>query len=131
VDARGNIVHHFGKYSQSDTLVYPASAARGSYTDIRVVPNPYRLTASWNLAPTERDYSGERIQFQNLPLGSIVRIYTIAGELVQTLRQNPDEGGAVEWNLISRNNQYVVSGVYIYHVDSPAGEYVGRFLVVK
>jgi hypothetical protein len=131
IDARGNIVNHFGKYSQSDTLVYPASAARASFSTIRVVPNPYRLTASWNLEPTERDYSGERIQFQNLPLGSIVRIYTLAGELVQTLHQNPDEGGAVEWNLISRNNQYVVSGVYIYHVDSPAGDYVGRFLVVK
>jgi hypothetical protein len=131
VDAQGNLVYHYGKYSQSDTLVYPMSNAQSSFNRVRVVPNPYRLSAAWNLQPTERDYSGERIQFQHLPLGSVVRIYTIAGELVQTLVQDPDRGGLVEWNLISRNNQYVVSGIYIYHIDSPAGEYVGRFAVVK
>jgi hypothetical protein len=35
------------------------------------------------------------------------------------------------WNLVSRNNQEVVSGVYIYHITSPVGEKVGRFVVIR
>ena len=127
--------YHFGKYSQNKTLVVPHSGVRGNLDDVRVVPNPYvnhEYMARWNLEPNEADPTGEKLCFQNLPKDSIVRIYSLGGELVQTLY--PDaatEGGDACWNMISRNNQIIVSGVYLYHVDSPIGEQIGKFVIIK
>ena len=127
--------YHFGKYSQNKTLVVPNSGVRGSLDDIRVVPNPYvnhEYMARWNLEPDEADATGEKLCFQNLPRDSIVRIYSLGGELVQTLYPEAEtDGGDACWNMISRNNQIVVSGVYLYHVDSPIGKQVGKFVIIK
>ncbi len=127
--------YHFGKYSQSKTLVHPHSAVRASLDDVMVVPNPYvnhNYMAAWNLAPDETDPTGEKICFQNLPRDSVVRIYSLGGELVDTLYPNADQtGGDACWDLISRNDQIVTSGVYLYHVDSPVGDTVGKFVIIK
>jgi hypothetical protein len=127
--------YHFGKYSQNKTLVVPHSGVRGSLDDIRVVPNPYvkhDYISRWNLEPVEADPTGEKVCFQNLPRDSIVRIYSLGGELVQTLYpEAEDEGGDACWNMISRNNQIVVSGVYLYQVDSPVGQKIGKFVLIK
>ena len=42
--------------------------------------------------------------------------------------------GAASWNLVSRNGQEVVSGIYIYVVksDNPAfDDFQGRFVVIR
>jgi len=126
---------NFGKYTQNKMLVVPHSGVRGTLDDIRVVPNPYvnhEYMARWNLEPTEADPTGEKVCFQNLPRDSVIRIYSLGGELVQTLYPEAEEtGGDACWNMISRNNQIVVSGVYLYHVDSPIGEKVGKFVLIK
>ncbi|MFH1688964.1 MAG: hypothetical protein ABIE42_01840 [Candidatus Eisenbacteria bacterium] len=127
--------YHFGKYTQNKTLVVPHSGVRGDLDEIKVVPNPYvnhEYMARWNLEPNEADPTGEKICFQNLPRDAIVRIYSLGGELVQTLYPDAEAvGGDACWNMISRNNQIVVSGVYLYHVDSPVGEQVGKFVIIK
>ena len=131
----GGTVYHFGKYSQIKDLVTPNSDVRGSLDEVRVVPNPYvnhEYVSRWNLAPDETDPTGEKICFQNLPRDAIVRIYSLGGELVKTLEVDAEEtGGDACWNMISRNNQIVVSGVYLYHIDSPVGEKIGKFVIVK
>jgi hypothetical protein len=108
---------------------------RGSLDDIRVVPNPYvnhEYMARWNLEPNEADPTGEKLCFQNLPRDAVIRIYSLGGELVQTLYPDAEtDGGDACWNMISRNRQIVVSGVYLYHVDSPIGKRVGKFVIIK
>jgi hypothetical protein len=38
----------------------------------------------------------------------------------------------VVWNLRNRNNQFIASGVYFYHVVTPEGDtHVGKFTVVQ
>ena len=127
--------YHYGKYSQNKELVFPHSGVRGTVDDVRVVPNPYvkhEYMARWNLEPDPTDPTGEKVCFQNLPRDSVVRIYSLGGELVETLYPEAElTGGDACWNLISRNDQIVVSGVYIYHVDSPVGETVGKLVIVK
>ncbi len=127
--------YHYGKYTQNKTLVIPNSGVRNTLDDVRVVPNPYvdhEYMARWNLAPDETDPTGEKICFQNLPRDAIIRIYSLGGELVQTLHPDAeDTGGDACWNMISRNNQIIVSGVYLYHIDSPVGETIGKFAIIK
>ena len=45
---------------------------------------------------------------------------------------DPTGGGLLNWNLRNRNNQFVASGVYFYHIEAPDGKTkVGRFTVVN
>jgi hypothetical protein len=39
--------------------------------------------------------------------------------------------GSVSWNLISRNGQRIVSGIYLYSVDTDLGKEVGRFVIIR
>jgi len=104
-----------------------ATVARGELSNIKVVPNPYFVTNSWRA----EYYAGEsKLQFKGVPQECTIRIYTLAGDLVQTLDHN-DGTGEVWWDLMSSNRQQVASGIYLFHVESPVGEFLGRFAVVK
>ncbi len=94
--------------------------------DVKVVPNPYFAQYS---AMVETD-NQSALEFQNVPDQCTIRIYTLAGDLVETLR-NSDGDGVVRWDLLSSNRQQVASGIYLYHVESPYGEHAGRFAVIK
>jgi hypothetical protein len=52
---------------------------------------------------------------------------------VDVLEHNdPALGGEATWNVRNRNNQFVASGVYFYHVETPSGEEkIGRFTVIN
>jgi len=95
--------------------------------DIRVVPNPYIVRNIWE---PSRDYS--RLAFTHLPDECTIRIYTIAGDLIRTLRhQSAEFDGNENWDLMSENNQKIAAGIYIYHVDSDYGEKIGKFAVIR
>ncbi|HZW39403.1 MAG TPA: hypothetical protein VFF33_08905 [Ignavibacteriaceae bacterium] len=99
-----------------------------------VVPNPYVAAASFEPQRFGVSGRGERkIEFRNLPLGSVIRIYTVAGDLVQTLRHDGDiTKGIVEWDLRSKDNLEVAPGLYIYHVDGgTSGNFTGKFAIIK
>ena len=98
-----------------------------------VVPNPYLGMASFEQAPYAQTGRGERrIEFRALPVNSVVRIYTITGELVQTLRQDNGFQGYVAWNLRTKDNLEVAPGLYIYHVEAAGLEdYIGKFAIIK
>jgi len=127
-------------------VVYPRGGAKESEKDVFVVPNPYKAHAEWDLVPREEDPSGTKVTFMNLPrTKGTVHIYTLAGDLVVDL---PFDGkvpadlqfgkdpitsgqGSVPWNLISRNGQRIVSGIYLYSVDTELGRKVGRFVIIR
>lgn len=109
-----------------------------------VVPNPYVAASSFEPERFATSGRGERrLEFRGVPIGSSVRIYTIRGELVQTLHHdgftpNPDgtrgEGeatGMIEWDLRTKDNLEIAPGLYIYHVTSDLGDSVGKFAVIK
>ena len=100
---------------------------------VTVVPNPYRGRADWDLIPSERDPTGTKIAFRNLPVAlSTLRIYTLSGDLVQEVQHDGQNGdGTYFWNLISRNGQNVVSGIYLYVVDSGKELCRGRFVIIR
>jgi hypothetical protein len=97
------------------------------------VPNPYHGGAEWDLRPSDADPQGTHIDFIGLPNRICdIRIYTLAGDLVQTLTHDGRQGsGNVSWNLLSRNHQNVTSGVYFYAVTCGQETAVGRFTILR
>ena len=103
------------------------SMAKNSLKDVRVVPNPYFVEFS---SLVERNEGASAIHFRSIPDICTIRIYTMAGDLVQTIRHT-DGTGLAEWNLLSSNGQQAASGIYLYNINSPYGEHSGRFAIVK
>jgi hypothetical protein len=99
-----------------------------SLANVHTVPDPYYVTNSLEQSP-----NAKKLRFVNLPNRAIVRIYSLSGVLVNVLTLNDQTGGGeLEWNLRNRNEQFVASGVYFYHVEGPDGKTkVGRFTVVN
>jgi hypothetical protein len=95
---------------------------------VHTVPDPYYVTNSLEITPNTKV-----LKFVNMPNQAIIRIYSVSGVLVQVLTHNDaTNGGEATWNLRNRNNQFVASGVYFYHVEAPDGKSkVGRFTVVN
>jgi hypothetical protein len=123
--------------------VVPQAATAGPGDVVYVAPNPYRKSAEWDLTPNASDPTGTHIDLFNLPATwSVVRIYTVSGDLVQELRptdfqpsgtpqrESPDDGQA-SWNLVSRNGQEVVSGIYMFTVQSDQGTQRGKFVIIQ
>ncbi len=98
----------------------------GTLDDVVVVPNPYYGSAPWTATEI-----ADKIEFQNLPPACNIKIYTLSGDLVREINHN-NGMGSESWNLLSKNGQKVVSGVYIYKITTPDGEHkVGKFMILK
>jgi len=103
------------------------ATAKASLNDIRVVPDPY-LVHNWS----KIELSGAEpvLEFQNIPDKCTIRIYSLSGDLIKTI-EHEGVSGTARWDLLSQDRQQVASGIYIYHLDSPYGEHLGRFAVIK
>ncbi len=126
----------------------PAGPGSGG---VGVYPNPYYARAVWD-APGERN---RKIYFYNLPRRCTIRIHTLAGDVVAELShdaatyngtdiewfrrfggiQSPPQfaGGEHAWDLISRYEQAIASGLYLFSVkDLDTGDIqTGKFMVIK
>jgi hypothetical protein len=130
----------YGEASSNFMLTTPLSKF-GSGNDtgpnhVFVVPNPVTTESvePWRLGKNMNDPSGVKLEFRRLPdCESTIRIYTLAGDLVETILHDGKSGTAA-WDLISRNGQEVTSGIYLYSVEPHNTNYdtfVGKFVVIK
>ena len=99
--------------------------------EIMVVPNPFIVRHE--LMPNEDNPS---IMFNNVPTRCVIRIYTLAGDLVDVIEHNSGVGagasGTAVWDLRNNDFQRITSGLYLYHVDDLNGNTtVGKFAVVR
>jgi hypothetical protein len=106
-----------------------------------VYPNPYRIDGGYAKAGYEnrdRTKAAERtraIHFANLPKVCTIRIYSVDGDMIKQIEHNYPDGGPGSqhevWNVISRNTQAVVTGIYLWHVQSEMGEQLGKLVIIK
>lgn len=109
-----------------------------------VYPNPYRIDGNY------RDQNGggfegrgnedlpddrvRRIHFTNLPHKCKIKIFTIDGDLVREINHDyaPNSPRSMhdEWDLITRNTQAAVSGIYYYSVESEYGNQLGKIVII-
>lgn len=119
--------------------------------DVGVYPNPYYASAMWD-GGSERT---RKIYFYNLPARCEIRIYTLAGDVVADLEHDAAtydgsgiewfrtfvgtqatpqfSGGEHAWDLITKFDQAIATGLYLFSVrNSDTGEIkTGKFLVIK
>jgi hypothetical protein len=109
--------------------------------DVIVYPNPYRIDANYRAMglegavnvslPPERTRA---IHFANLPHKCTIRIFTLDGDLVRQIEHDvpPGDPRAMHetWDLITRNTQAIVSGIYYYSVESAMGNQLGKIVII-
>jgi len=98
-------VTHFSIYR-----IFALQPAAVDLTAIEVYPNPFKP----NDGKLETGTAASGIIFNNLTNGAIVNIYTIMGELVNTL--TADLTGKATWDATNENGEEVASGLYIYYI---------------
>jgi hypothetical protein len=101
---------------------------------IKVVPNPYIITNSWEPQNPYSTGRGERqIHFTHLPAKCTIKIFNVKGQLVNTIvHDNPLNDGTAIWNMLSKDNLEIAYGIYIFHVQAEGvGEKIGKFVVLK
>ncbi|MFA4839054.1 MAG: hypothetical protein WC703_06235 [Candidatus Neomarinimicrobiota bacterium] len=130
--------------SKSMKIIAPANpVSTQTLKNVKVVPNPYLGSASWNNRTPSDSFAWEhRLQFTNLPADATIQIFTLDGDYVAETKANktvvvgeevsPNAASVAEWDLMTRNNQEAAPGIYMYVVKSPTlGETVGKFVIVR
>ena len=125
---------------------------------VRAVPNPYRAYEDYRRSyanglrwenqddgtPEFFPQTDRRLEFVNLPRQCLIRVFTIAGDLVAIIPHNIsgdlNTGWVSEfsesWDLNNRNRQQIVSGIYLFSVEDKTPENdgeisVGKFVVIR
>jgi len=108
--------------------------ARTNLDQVAVVPNPYVAAAIWEPPRYTSSGRGERrLYFIHLPSQATIRVYTMSGDLVNTLHHaSTIADGAMAWDMLTRDGMDLAPGVYLYHVDAGEfGDATGKFAVIK
>jgi len=103
--------------------------------DIWVEPNPYIYRSgfepSYYTDPLQIEHN-RALDFCNLPAKCTIRIYTLDGDLVQTLEKDDPNTSRLRWDMLTRSIQSITSGIYVYSVvDDKDTKFVGKFVVIK
>ena len=121
----------------------PGTAPPETVGNVAVIPNPYRgdiayhtYDPPWEKPQGTRDRWMEqdrRVQFINLPAQCEIKGYTIAGDLLNTIKHDDPGKGYEDWNLTSMIGQAISSGIYLFTVEdlNNSKVQVGKFVIIK
>ena len=111
--------------------------------EVYVYPNPYRIDGDYRdrgfEGRTDDDRPPDRtraLNFANLPPKCTIRIFTVDGDLVREIKHDKDpsidsKASHEYWNLITRNTQMIVTGLYYWTVENPNGDVqIGKLAVI-
>jgi len=126
---RGKILYSARELQPNTLWINPPHFSQDDLLNIAIVPNPYNISD-----PLLQHYGwtdDRGIQFFNLPAKVHIRIYTENGDHVITIaHDSPVSSGYEHWNMISKNQQTVQSGVYIAVFQTPDGQTAYQKLVI-
>ncbi len=133
-------------------IIVGTAAKDDPNAEIGVYPNPYYGSAIWDGSGNQKEVL-RKIYFFNLPTKCDISVWTLSGDLVQILHHDGNTyngsdiqwfktytdgtqkfaGGEHAWDLISKDNQAVATGLYLFTVkDAVTGNIKkGKFLIVK
>ena len=97
----------------------PASAS--DFTFVHAFPTPYQPSLGH-----------DRITFRGLPPVVTIKIYTVTGQLVQTLNKNDPLSADLIWTPVTNaSGRNLASGVYFYQVVGDNGRASGKLMVIR
>ena len=103
------------------------SAERERLKDIGIAPNPYKGASAYEVNKFK-----DEVRFTNLPDVAIIRVFTLNGTLIKTIRKQQPGIATVSWDLTTDHDMPIASGLYLIHVEVPGvGETTLKFAVVK
>ncbi len=92
---------------------YSVETAKSDLEKVMAVPNPY-----FGASPLEKEITEAFITFTRLPKTCTIRIFTVSGDLVRTIKKD-DDSQFLRWDLRNDAGVPVASGIYIVHIDAP------------
>ena len=97
-----------------------ADKSTKSYKDsilslINVVPNPYYSYSTYETTSQLET----KVRFVNVPVGTVVSIYTIDGTLVRRLGPTSGTATTLDWDLHNHTGIPIAGGVYLIHFKVP------------
>jgi hypothetical protein len=110
-------VKHFSTYRILGSYV------SADMSNVKIYPNPYNPNTAAN----------GKLKITNLPMNSIMKLYSVTGELVRELKEL-DFGnlGWLEWDGKNNDGDKVGRGVYIYQIEDGNGKKkTGKIGLVK
>ncbi len=72
----------------------------------------------------------KNIIFADLSSIATIRIYSLNGDLVQTLQES-DGDGLYVWDVKPSDGNDLSGGVYLFEIQSPSDERTGKLVVVR
>jgi hypothetical protein len=132
-------------------LAYPLSTVEDVEAQglgVYVYPNPYRINTGGTdylgrgFEGRDSDFSDpdperERlIHFMNLPAKCTIRVFSLDGDLIREFEHDEDPSTPLAshdtWDMITRNTQSVVSGIYYWTVEADDGStQIGKLVIIK
>ena len=147
--ATGLISLESSKLQTLNRVVVGTQPVQDGSVPVGVYPNPYYTRAYWD-GSQERD---RKLYFCNLPAHSEIKIYTLAGDVIDIFQHDAATynasdirwfqkysdgsqqlaGGEHAWDLITRKDQAVASGLYLFTVKNKDNGNIqrGKFLIIK
>ena len=95
---------------------------RPAQTDVSIshaYPNPCKLGSGCN-----------SVTFTRLTMDATVRVYTISGELVATIKKSSSID-SIGWDLHNSSGRQVASGLYIYISEGNGSTKRGKLVIVR
>lgn len=99
--------------------------AKKRLDDINAFPNPY-----FGHNSAEATFYSQFVTFNNLPEECTIRIFSLSGQLVNTLEHN-DGTPFQRWYLQNHEEIPVASGMYIVHIDTEFGDKIIKLAVIN
>ncbi len=108
-------------------LINQNELAKENLDKVNVVPNPY-----YGYNNYESNRLDSKIKITNLPKECTIKVFTLDGTLVKTLKKDDDSITSLTWDMKNEQSIGIASGFYIFHVKSPGiGEKIIKWFGVQ
>ena len=95
-------------------IIGDVQIARQDVAMIKAFPNPY-----YGLNRQETSRTGRFVTFNHLPTHAIIRVFTLAGQLVRRFEKHDATTQFQQWDLKNDWGLPVASGIYVVYIEMP------------
>jgi hypothetical protein len=132
-----------GRTGNVQTALIARRADTGAPTDLSgvyVFPNPYKGSHAGEEGGQVNPTKGlleypRKLFFMGLPPTTrpgecVIRIFSLGGDYLASL-QHANGTEFEQWDMITKNSQEIVSGIYYYTVEYGSKQFIDKFVVIK